>query len=121
MKGSQPMPETTEHAEGGSPKVAEQWPVVYVADVTTARLRGFTERKERLVLCVRRPEDTGEDLPVETYIPVSALLSDEALGYIVNELERLGWRLRADGAETCADLRAAVTDAIDHLGGTDAE
>jgi len=53
----------------------------------------------------------------ETYIPVSALLSDEALGYIANELERLGWQLPANGAELCADLRAAITDAIEQVEG----
>ncbi len=50
-------------------------------------------------------------------IPLSALLSDEALGELAYRLEALGWQLPADGAETCADLRASVQAVIEQVGG----
>lgn len=53
----------------------------------------------------------------EPHIPVSALLSDEFLGYIANELELAGWQLPADGGKTRDALLVAVTKAIEHVGG----
>lgn len=40
------------------------------------------------------------------------LLSDEFLGRSADELEMTGWHLPSNGAETAADLRAALSHAL---------
>jgi hypothetical protein len=109
----EPMPETTEQVEGGSPKVAE-----------AAREAGFAAIMDAHYSC--RQTNAGiawslvdRILNAATPYLFSALLSDEAIeGYA---RETWGW----DGSRPLTDdeksaARASISAAIDHLGGTDA-
>lgn len=115
------MSETTEQVEGGGSKAAEKWPVVYVADLN---LGYFKDRgwpiEDRIVLLKAQPDDAT--VPVETYVPVSALLSDEVVEAVAAR------KLPAGAVEPNAllvkrirdEVRADLQAAIDQLGGTDA-
>jgi len=111
------MPKPTEQVEGGS-KVP--W-----TTLTIRRAKGYENYNVLLAPAefVQTPQEERE-----TYIPVSALLSDEATEAVLaseevaNELRRV---VRAHDEESLDEaaayfLRAVFQAAIDHLGGTDA-
>jgi hypothetical protein len=111
------MPKT-QQAEGGSPKVPEKWPVV--------ELSGYAAGT------YRRTGESTAAYPQETYIPVSALLSGEVKGRMLDLLGERGWHatgtpeeaaepdLATAVAKAHRDLGDALKAAVDHLGGTDA-
>jgi hypothetical protein len=116
----------TQQAEAGSPKASDLWPIV--------------------ALSRKRPNDIEAnfdvfpaDLPPieeesETYIPVSALLSDEVVeaaakgNYEANRVEMHGPRRNPEWDNTFEPMkevgrnhaRRILQAAVDHLGGTDA-
>jgi len=101
------MPKT-QQAEGGSPKVAERpWPKVL-----------YARKKADWIINPRLSTYSGDaanepDFEEETYIPISAPLSDET-----KEAARLGY---LDALKRGAEpIEAALQAAIDHLGGIDA-
>jgi hypothetical protein len=109
------MPKT-QQAEGGSPKVA------MFKGPSKGRWHQFIDACHE-----RRTRESGE-YEVEDFIPVSALVSDEATEAVLaseevaNELRRV---VRASDEESLDEaaayfLRAVFQAAIDHLGGTDA-
>jgi hypothetical protein len=126
---SQPMPKT-EQIEGGSPKVPEEWPrrieVSCGSNICGDPIYSVVEP-------CPAPPNPGYNPETETYIPVSALLSDE----IVEALSRSRYgreveAFREEGGgwddldETTRNLwrvgsEAHLQAAIDQLGGTDAK
>jgi len=105
------MPETTEQVEGGGSKVADRWP----RKVLLHKPPGVS----RVHIAPSGPAPGFEanwENETETYIPVSALLSDEAIDKATRVLADLD---RPFGPYK-ERVRAAFKAAIDHLGGTDA-
>lgn len=109
------MPETTEQVEGGAAKVPKGgWPaVLHVVEIgpgsTPPSFRASAE------------DDWVSELAKQRYASVPALFSDEVVEAACKKCWPLWGVMRADQkAAGRESLRAALTAAIDHLGGTDA-
>lgn len=105
-----------------SPKVPETWPQLWVkrlhprAVPTNLEIWGEATRE-----IVPHPNEDGE---FETYIPVSALLSDEAKAaahhaFVKYWAERGNWSIgiQPPGPDQMDAMDRALTAAIEHVGG----
>jgi hypothetical protein len=121
------MSNPIEQVEGGSPKVAENWRELWLQRPTpVADAENYVVWGEAANEVVPHPCDTHES---ERYIPVSVLLSDEAIEAAARcRFEQGQFKESETWEDVLPHLRESMEDearevfsaAIDQLGGTDA-